>query len=698
MSQGESMQIDGRALALLAGLVFLAGCNHYDRPEHVAVFRLDQGELPYPTDIHFYGSTDATLNIVPSAALPTLTPLQVEMNSLDGFSTTSVIRERFSAPLDESSITASAIRVIEVTLEHSSRWITEVKRELVMGTDPSSADFTARIATDGDGSVLELLPLKPLSSSTAHETIGYLIILTDAIRTAKGAAVQADLDYKRFRSERFPCTGIENMRAQATCQAVASHLHTARSVGIDPNRVVLTFTVSTQSTAATLQVLALPEATPAQPIAARDTGLTTRELQSSLPGHADLFRGSLTVRYYGALPSVSNPAAPLTSQWLGAPSPLDASSRFLTRFNPAPVVTAMPSIPLLVTAPNERSSGAGVKPAKGWPVVIFQHGLTRNRLDSLALADSFADADADLATPGVQGYVVAAIDLPLHGISQTSNPLRDARNERTFDLDLVNNATLAPGPDGNIDESGSHFVNFSSLLPVRDNLRQSVSDLLTLARSLPNLDLDGDGAGDIDPMRIHFVGHSLGGVVGGTLSAVASRHEVRTSELVVAGGGLAKLLLDSPEFGPSMRRALAAQGIEEGTDEFASHVRDMQAIVDSGDPVNFMAAASSQRPLLLQQVVGGGLLRDGSVSPADQVVVNSATQRLIDAGGLTRIGALGENAVTASFVNFVWGDHGSLLSPRANPAATVEMHSQSISFATSLGSTVRIADRLVVQP
>ena len=43
------------------------------------------------------------------------------------------------------------------------------------------------------------------------------------------------------------------------------------------------------------------------------------------------------------------------------------------------------------------------------PVAIFQHGITRNRSDALAMADGFAD----------QCFVVAAMDAPLHGIVNT---------------------------------------------------------------------------------------------------------------------------------------------------------------------------------------------------------------------------------------------------------------------------------------
>jgi pimeloyl-ACP methyl ester carboxylesterase len=105
--------------------------------------------------------------------------------------------------------------------------------------------------------------------------------------------------------------------------------------------------------------------------------------------------------------------------------------------------------------------------------VIFQHGITRNRSDALAIA----------ATLAGQGFAVIAIDLPLHGLPASSpfnienSPFGPAANERTFAVDYVNNSTGAAGPDGNADDSGTHFINLSSLLTSRDNVRQGVADL-----------------------------------------------------------------------------------------------------------------------------------------------------------------------------------------------------------------------------
>src|SRR6185437_8178658 len=122
------------------------------------------------------------------------------------------------------------------------------------------------------------------------------------------------------------------------------------------------------------------------------------------------------------------------------------------------------------------------------------------------------------------------------------------------------------------------------------------------------------------------LGHSLGAIVGGVYLGVIPSSEVWTGTLAMPGGGIAQLLLDSPDFGPRIVAGLQAQGIQQGTTLFEQFFRDAQTAVDSGDPINFIAAAAANHPLHIIQVVGGGSV------PPDQVVPNSATVRLCPGG------------------------------------------------------------------
>ena len=249
-----------------------------------------------------------------------------------------------------------------------------------------------------------------------------------------------------------------------------------------------------------------------------------------------------------------------------------------------------------------------------------------------------------------------------------------------------------------IDPSGIHFVNLPAPILSRDNLRQGAVDLLTLTRSLADLDLDGDAAGDIDTTNVHFLGHSLGGIVGGVYLGTADATEVQTSVLAMAGGGVAATILDSPAFGTVLLEGLAAQGITVGSTLYAQFVRDAQTIVDAGRPGELHRRSSRGAAALLFQVVGGGDLGGGQTSPPDQVVVNASTQRLIDAAGLPRISTPGPNPVSQGYVNFTFGSHGSIIDPSTSLATTVEMQTEAVTFAVTGGTVVAISDPSVIQP
>jgi hypothetical protein len=406
-------------------------------------------------------------------------------------------------------------------------------------------------------------------------------------------------------------------------------------------------------------------------------------------------------------------------------------------FNPAPAATdAKPStagtidpvtVPLLVTVPNATSACKGVMPAGGWPVVIVQHGITGDRSQALAMADSMADACT----------IVVGMDLPLHGLTvaydpdpTNPNPLSKvscagplaAQNaacigarERTFDVDLVQNAaTTIAVPDGKIDPSGTHFINLGSPLTGRDNLRQAEADLIQLTKSLPGMIVAQAAPGSlpagpvgVNATHISFVGLSLGAIVGG--SHLHFVNDVAAATLSVPGGLITQLLLDSETFGPVITAGLNGKGLAPGNYLFGMFMRDFQAVIDSGDPINHIADAVALHPTYLQKVIG------------DRVVPNSATDRLIAEGGFGKVSTGIAPVLPGSpkYVAFPYGTHGSLFSPggcttdaaiKDDPAkvllcqkTTVEMQRQAVIFTaqaapSGAGSAVVITDTSVVQP
>ena len=531
--------------------------------------------------------------------------------------------------------------------------------------------------------------------------VGYLVLLLNGIQMASGANATPDTDYQTIKSRLFPagattpqaanCATLPNAPMQGACGFTASHMAVALATGVAQANVLVSFHFSTQATRDTLRALGLTIFSPLAPapaIAVNPMGTPLNNFNQpgvSFPTTASAFFGTVTVPYYSYIPTGVNDTQALRTAWRAAaapPAPLadPTNERNLTRFNPIPEVRASKAIPLLVITPNNIA-----KPAGGWPVIIFQHGITRDRTDALALAQTFTGA----------GWAIAAVDLPLHGVTNTALPFYQAPNEQTFNLDLVVNATGASGPDSIIDSTGTHFINLTFPLASRDNVRQGVVNLLALTRALPALDIDGDTVADIDPARIAFVGQSLGSIVGTTFGAVlpipddlptgvptVNPLRVPTMVMSVPGGGLAELLRDSPTFGPRINAGLQTQGLLPGTSLYAQFMRDVQTIIDSGDPLNFVTQTAARRSIYFQQMVGGG-----AVLP-DQVIPNSATQRLITAitnnslpGGASfpRV-APGGVLPGDGFVNFILGDHGSLLNPAVSPPATGEMQAEALVY------------------
>ncbi len=282
------------------------------------------------------------------------------------------------------------------------------------------------------------------------------------------------------------------------------------------------------------------------------------------------------------------------------------------------------NLPVIITVPKT------AKPANGWPVVIFQHGLVGNRTQMLAIGPALASA----------GFVTVAIDLPLHGLigpASPTNPFFQAGNERTFDLDISAGTTClsAPGGDGTTGPSGTCFINLGSLTTTRDNLRQGVVDLIHLSKSLGDsgLDFDGSAGNDIDlTTPIRFASISLGSIVGTTLLGVNT--DVGPASLSVPGGGLAKLIDASASLGPVIAAGLAGSAFSgagtsgaaspfEGTDTYETFIRFAQHLVDPGDPINFAAAANANHRVHMAEVIG------------DTVVPNSAFSTCPDPATLT---------------------------------------------------------------
>jgi pimeloyl-ACP methyl ester carboxylesterase len=663
--------------------------------------------LPFPINLLLSGTTDLTLN--PPVANPNnLADPAVALSALDGFSTVAPWSFSLSATPNPQTLRAGAsIRIFEVVLTGPGGAVTRVVREL---TTPAEYVVT-QAPSDPTGRTVVVLPTSPLKPLTS-----YMAVVTDDVRDAAGNDATPDTTYFLTKRTSPLCANgqstdpliptanacaLEPLRQLTNAQEIA-----AAGAGIPREDIVLSWVATTQSTATVLQ--AIQSRTTRSSATVAPTGLNLSA--AGLPPVADIFIGVLGVPYYLQAPAAATPQAQaivLQTTWRAAPGAyvppfnalgLSPASTNVTFANPFPVSQSTQNVPLIMTIPNANSGRQ--RPAAGWPVIIFMHGITGNRTQALGLAAQMA----------ASGFAVVAIDQPLHGVTDTTSPFYIERtpfgpiaSERTFDVDLLNNAAPCPAgqaicPDGRIDSSGAHFINLGSLLTSRDNLRQSVVDLMTLAKTIPSVSIDGDAIGDFDGSRITFVGQSLGAIVG--TAFMATETSVTTGVLNVPGGGIARLLEASPAFGPQIRAGLAAgAGLQPNTPNYDQFFLIAQTVLDSVDPINFGSVGQNKR-ILMQLVVG-----NGSTIPADQVVpISVATAPLSGGEPLARV--LGLSTITQTTTNsagirgitrFTAGDHGTLLSPVASLPATQEMQLQAATMAASAGTNVTVGNAAVIR-
>ncbi|EHP3509229.1 lipase [Vibrio cholerae] len=380
--------------------------------------------------------------------------------------------------------------------------------------------------------------------------------------------------------------------------------------------------------------------------------------------------------------------------------------RYITRYSPVPKVKSVQDVPFLLFTPN------GSTPTN---IVIYQHGVTSAKENAYAFAKNLTAA----------GLAVIAIDLPLHG-------------ERS--LDSTRSANSDP----------LAYINLTYLAVARDNLRQSILDVLGLraALTLSQPLFTGTPLSNINvrngSTKVRMLGHSLGGIVG--ISAVAESNKTLGSTLANAlysfsgaaiqnsGGQISNLLLGSEYFGPQIKHnvALSASTEYKGfadaecaslddstcyksfetsatekqraqvTSGFQMFSYAAQTLLDTIDPYSVVSTTLNNggltTPLYFSEVDGDSVVPNKVSNPTGSLVYLSpqfaGTEPLATLLGLTTVNA-GQTApnATKSFVQFnSTAKHSTFVAPQDSGLADrfhhVEMQTETADFLAddSLGA------------
>lgn len=510
----------GRSEHFFLGILLLLGCGAPADPLGAAALydtspeREDFFALPWPSDTRLLpgpgpeGDGRRRLDLAgfidPGGILGQFRAV-IAADPLDGFGTQSAIYFRFDAPLDPASLPAGAAASLDPRAS-----------VFLVDTSGQRAPVRVRFTDRGNGYIgphaLSLLPepgfpLRPRTTYTA--------VITDAVRAADGGRVRRD---PRYTFSPPPGPGG------------------SAGLGIDPDRIVVSTTFTTQDATALMQALrAAVHRTPAP------TVLDLAYKRTDSRGRWDEYTGTyVTPNFQEGEPPYATTGGQIHLGADGQPEPVRSET---VRF-----ALTVPRAPM---------------PAAGWPIVLYAHA-TGGDYESFIYDGS---AGAAAAVTDRTGRILARL--------------------ATISIDQVLHGTRDPtGSDPNLS-----FFNFRNLPAARDNAKQGALDDFQLLRLVEGFDVaaaptpDGSAGSPIrfDTGRIYFKGHSQGGLTGPLF--LAYEPKVRAAVLSGAGGNLLLSLLAKTE--PYDIATLVAVLLDGEAREEHPMLALVQTYLESSDPSNY---------------------------------------------------------------------------------------------------------------
>lgn len=695
---------------------------------------------------------DGTLNLPIDGDNSPSNP-RVAMNQLDGWSTTMPLYLDFTGGNLETGPVTTGIYLVELT-------------DSMTGSPQPKANVDFVAFSDAATSKIAIYPTKPLNPAS-----NYILAITSEVKDAQGEPIGTSSSYATLKSKQR----IYSQGQLAQLQKITHGTEALFSAtGVDAEQIVYSTWFSTQSVGDTLSAVAAATAYGAgqgKPLAVwqqtfdhqNDAYQMTFEdpkpfaevlnadkafeqyikapknlliaaydqSVSVTKQSVNVTHGTVTLPYYletganwntqafsAASPSLAKISAALkdpveqahiAAQLMGAGidltqlatsqeqqmklvgleltktdgSRLD-SERLITRYSPLPSIKSLQTVPFLLFTPQTGT----VK-----DVVIYQHGITSAKENAYAFAFRLAQA----------GLAVIAIDMPLHG----QRSLDDQRS--------ANTNVLA-------------YLNLANLPVARDNVRQSILDVLALraALSMPKANFSGSPLATLsEDSEFKLLGHSLGGIVG--LSALAASEQdlgnpqanalyhFSAAAIHNSGGRIAPLLFGSNAFAPQIKHNLAltsaqyqafvnAQCIGQSDAEcyglFESFASDeqkaqlnalfaqfsfaAQSVLDSIDPMANIASGITT-PLLLTQVQNDNTVPN--VTKEAGILPFAGTEPVASLLGLTTINHTTPNVNGQSSVFIQYNGtakHSTFIAPQNDDGSDAlhhgEMQKQTIDF------------------
>ncbi|HIF9330464.1 TPA: VolA/Pla-1 family phospholipase [Photobacterium damselae] len=648
---------------------------------------------------------DGTLSVESSAVDPTnLGDPLVAMGETDGWSTSQPIQISFTGnPLDPTT-GSDSFHLIK-SGDPTNLADTTQPTELVAGVD-------YQVMISGD--TLTAILLKPLDPAS-----NYMFAVTNDLLDSKSNPVGMSNSYAAIKATTPPPSSAL-LPAQAITHATENEF---AQVGVDKSKIIFSSWFTTASVGDVLfaakSATALAIQNGAESVwkgTAKAEDITPSQLSSlfkidlptdagkTVEGKGEIYKGNITLPYYldirpdhflttpwqSGMPSLAKIQYVLThgsdadkqavqqqlndlgvdpqdlavvatdpkaqvrvlSALTGAKITLTDGKqldpqRIITRYSPVPELKSVQTFEYTLVLPTKAECQQPLTNA----VTIYQHGVTSSKdtltneitIDQQSRTNSKeTQIKTTLADQliGNQCRAIFAINHPLHGDRGVAGQ--------------------------NAAENPSMYLNLASLTVARDNLRQSVTDVINLRASIgkifaqmaqAQMAQDPESIASLgvlnrlDPnVGVNFVGHSLGAITGVDVANIANRSignevadktffNIDAVALANPGAEIPYLLLNSQGFSPlikgsivaSVNKQFAAQCKADGKDlddcysdyeqalitagtpeslatlqalyaSFSQFAFAAQTVMDTVDPINHSAFVPKELPVYLAQV------------------------------------------------------------------------------------------------
>jgi pimeloyl-ACP methyl ester carboxylesterase len=339
------------------------------------------------------------------------------------------------------------------------------------------------------------------------------------------------------------------------------------------------------------------------------------------------------------------------------------------------------------------------RPATGYPVILFGHGLDDSRFGAPSLvASTFARS----------GFATVAMNAVGHGSGPHGVLHLTLLNGSSYDIPAGGRSVDRNG-DGLIESKEGCLIVEPIPVGLRDCARQTALDLMQLIRAIRSgLDVDGDGVVDLDPNRIYYAGQSLGAIYGTVLLGVEP--DIRAAVFNAGGGSVMDIARWSPSFHGFPREFLekrvppllnrppdynenyvlrnrpAKVNDVPGAIEIQNVLENVEWLQIAGDPLAY--GGQLKAPVLWQFARG------------DRTVPNPQTTALLRTAGATQnVQLYRHDLARAVSQDLVENPHGYLVDIRSAGGISIALavQSQIAGFFAANGTTIPGANSLQVR-